>query len=118
MKYIFIVVAVCLHVSSPVERIDASQLGVISKTDAEASRERERAAEAARRERDVASRAVADRASEAMVAQSTEPCPRCGAPSGKHINKCRCGFEYCWDCGKVGSVGTSGSRAQRVERSG
>ena len=74
-----------------VERIDASQDEVVSMID--------------RRERDVASRAAADRASEAAVAKSTKPCPRCGAPSVKvdgckHINKCRCGFEYCWDCGR------------------
>lgn len=88
-----------------VESIDASQLEIVSMIEAEARRERERAAEAGRRECDSTSRAVDDRASEALVAQSTKPCPRCGAPSVKvdgckHINKCRCGYEYCWDCGK------------------
>lgn len=88
-----------------VERIDAAQAELVSMIDATArrERERERAEEAERLKRASASRAADERASKATMANTTKPCPRCGAPSVKvdgckHINKCRCGHEYCWDC--------------------
>lgn len=83
-----------------VERIDAAQLELVPNLGPEARRERERAAEVARLER--ASRAAEHRVSEAHVAETTVPCPACGAPSikidgCKHV-RCTCLHEYCWDC--------------------
>lgn len=85
-----------------VERIDAVQLELVPMLGAEARRERERTAEAARLEGVRTSQTADNRASEVYVVESTVPCPRCGIASVKvngckHV-KCFCRHEYCWDC--------------------